>query len=113
LLLAAELPEVGAATVRPGSPGCWSRSPPQAPWCCSWPAPGDAWGHILGVFTVVAAFVVGVLIFVQTVGLGRRRRTREQSLYDWISVAGLHVDFGLRIDPLTLRSYCSSRVSAA
>src|SRR6185312_1906496 len=29
-------------------------------------------------------------------------RTREQSLYDWISVAGLHVDFGLRIDPLSL-----------
>jgi NADH-quinone oxidoreductase subunit L len=103
LLLAAELPEVGAAT---GSAGlAWL--------LVALPAAGalvlflagrraDAWGHILGVLTVVAAFVVGVLIFVQTAGLPAADRTREQSLYDWISVAGLHVDFGLRLDPLSL-----------
>ena len=103
LLLAAELPEVGAAA---GSASlAWL--------LVALPAAGalvlflagrraDAWGHILGVFTVVAAFVVGVLIFVQTAGLAAAERTREQSLYDWISVAGLHVDFGLRLDPLSL-----------
>jgi NADH-quinone oxidoreductase subunit L len=103
LLLAAELPEVGAAT---GSAGlAWL--------LVALPAAGalvlflagrraDAWGHILGVLTVLAAFVVGLLIFVQTVGLPAAERTREQSVYDWISVAGLHVDFGLRLDPLSL-----------
>ena len=29
----------------------------------------DAWGHVLGVLTVVASFVFGLLIFVQTLGL--------------------------------------------
>ena len=30
------------------------------------------------------------------------QRTRELSLFDWITVGGLHVDFGLRLDPLSL-----------
>src|SRR4029078_12140323 len=51
---------------------------------------------------VVAAFVVGVLIFVQTTNLPVAERTRELSLYGWRSCAGLNVDFGLRIDPLSL-----------
>jgi NADH-quinone oxidoreductase subunit L len=103
LLLAAELPEVGPAT---GSAGLgWL--------LVALPAAGalvlflagrraNAWGHILGVLTVVAAFVVGLVIFVQTAGLPAAERTRELSLYDWISVAGLNVDFGLRLDPLSL-----------
>jgi NADH-quinone oxidoreductase subunit L len=62
----------------------------------------DAWGHWLGVGTVAAAFVVGLVIVLDTAGLDPEQRTREQSLYDWISVAGLSVDFGLRLDPLSL-----------
>ena len=62
----------------------------------------DRWGHILGVLSVVASFVIGLLIFLQTLGLEPAARTREQSLYDWISVAALQVDFGLRLDPLSL-----------
>jgi NADH-quinone oxidoreductase subunit L len=62
----------------------------------------NAWGHWLGVFTVVASFVVGLLIFFETLGLDAAQRTRELSLYDWVAVAGLNVHFGLRIDPLSL-----------
>ena len=62
----------------------------------------DAWGHVLGVLTVVASFVVGLTIFFETLGLAPEERTRELSLYDWISVGSLHVDFGLRLDPLSL-----------
>jgi len=62
----------------------------------------DRWGHLLGVLTVVAAFVVGLLIFLETTGLDAGQRTRELSLYRWIDVGGLNVDFGLRIDPLSL-----------
>ena len=62
----------------------------------------DAWGHWLGVATVLGSFVVGLLIFLETVGLPAEERTRELSLFEWISVAGLDVDFGLRLDPLSL-----------
>jgi NADH-quinone oxidoreductase subunit L len=63
---------------------------------------GDRWGHWLGVGTVLASFAVGLLIFLDTVALDPAQRTREQPLYDWISVTGLNVEFGLRLDPLSL-----------
>lgn len=62
----------------------------------------DAWGHWLGVATVVGAFVVGVAIFLQTLGLPADERLREQSLWSWMSSGALEVDFGLRIDTLSL-----------
>lgn len=62
----------------------------------------DAWGHWLGVATVVVAFVVGVTIFLQTLGLPADERLREQSLWSWMSSGALEVDFGLRIDTLSL-----------
>src|ERR671931_1976999 len=62
----------------------------------------DAWGHWLGVLTVAVSFGLGLAIFIETAGFDPEHRTRELSLFDWISVAGLHVDFGLRLDPLSL-----------
>jgi NADH-quinone oxidoreductase subunit L len=62
----------------------------------------DAWGHLLGCLTVVAAFVVGLTIFLHTLGQAPEQRTTELNLYSWIPVNALHVDFGLRIDPLSL-----------
>jgi NADH-quinone oxidoreductase subunit L len=103
LAQATELPEVGAAT------GAASLA-----WLLfTLPALGalvlfvlgrraDAWGHILGVLTVVASFAVGLTIFFETLGLDPDQRTRELSLYDWISIGSLNVDFGLRLDPLSL-----------
>ena len=103
VVLASELPEVGAAS------GVAS---------LAWllfvlPAIGavvllvagrraDPWAQWFGVATVVASFALGLSIFLETVGLAPEQRTRELSLFDWISVAGLDVDFGLRIDPLSL-----------
>ena len=49
-----------------------------------------------------AAFVVGLLIFFDTLALAPEQRTRELSLFHWFAVGGLHVDFGLRLDPLSL-----------
>ncbi|MCW2719072.1 MAG: proton-translocating NADH-quinone oxidoreductase, chain [Pseudonocardia sp.] len=62
----------------------------------------NPWGHWLGVLTVVASFVLGLAILLETLGLPAAQRTTEVSLYDWIHVAGLNVDFGLRLDPLSL-----------
>ena len=62
----------------------------------------DRWGHWLGVATVAGAFVVGLLIFLETLALDPDQRTRELSLFQWFAVGGLDVDFGLRLDPLSL-----------
>jgi NADH-quinone oxidoreductase subunit L len=62
----------------------------------------NAWGHWLGVGSVLASFVLGVLIFVQTLGVDPEQRTTEVSLYSWIASGTLDIDFGLRIDPLSL-----------
>ncbi len=62
----------------------------------------NAWGHWLGVLTVVGSFALGLAIFFETIGLDAAGRTRELPLYDWIAVAGLNIDFGLRLDPLSL-----------
>ncbi len=62
----------------------------------------DRWGHWLGVATVAGAFVVGLLIFFDTLALDPAQRTRELSLFRWFAVGGLDVDFGLRLDPLSL-----------
>ena len=37
----------------------------------------DRWGHWVGVGTVVAAFLVGLAVLVNTVGLPPEQRTRE------------------------------------
>jgi NADH-quinone oxidoreductase subunit L len=103
LVLAAELPEVGPATGVAGLAWLLFVLPALSALVLFLVGRrADAWGHILGVLSVVAAFVVGLLIFLQTLGLEPAERTRELSLYDWFSVAGLHVDFGLRLDPLSL-----------
>ena len=62
----------------------------------------DAWGHLLGCLTVIGAFVVGLLLFLQALGASPEQRTTELHLYDWIPVNALQVEFGLRLDPLSL-----------
>ncbi|HEY2203825.1 MAG TPA: NADH-quinone oxidoreductase subunit L [Pseudonocardia sp.] len=62
----------------------------------------NAWGHLLGCLTVLGAFAVGLAIFLQTLGLPADQRTSELHLYSWIPAGALNVDFGLRIDPLSL-----------
>src|SRR3954449_4295036 len=62
----------------------------------------NRWGHWLGVATVAAAFVIGLLIFFATLALPPELRTRELSLFRWFGVGSLQVDFGLRLDPLSL-----------
>jgi NADH-quinone oxidoreductase subunit L len=58
----------------------------------------NAWGHLLGVATVAASFVYGLLLFFTADG----KATVDTKLYSWIPVGALQVDFGLRIDSLSL-----------
>ncbi|AGL13939.1 NADH-quinone oxidoreductase subunit L [Actinoplanes sp. N902-109] len=61
----------------------------------------DKWGHWLGVLAVAASFVLGLSMFFSLRGLDAGARSGQQSLWDFISVGGLHVDFGLLFDPLS------------
>ena len=62
----------------------------------------DRWGHLLGCVTIAAAFVWGVVLFFHETGLPAAQRVTNLHLYTWIPVNDLQVDFGLRLDPLSL-----------
>ncbi|MGP4015247.1 NADH-quinone oxidoreductase subunit L [Saccharopolyspora sp. 5N708] len=62
----------------------------------------NGWGHILGCATVIASFVYGVLLFSSIAGMPEGGQVRELQLFSWIPVNALQVDFGLRLDPLSM-----------
>jgi NADH-quinone oxidoreductase subunit L len=64
--------------------------------------PTNAWAHLLGCATVLAAFGYGVAVLVEWLGLSAEERTRELHLGTWFAVNALQVDYGIRLDPLSL-----------
>nr|WP_223207889.1 NADH-quinone oxidoreductase subunit L [Actinopolyspora erythraea] len=60
----------------------------------------NGWGHLLGCATVIASFGYALALF-SSVG-GSEAGARSLRLFSWIPVNSLQVDFGLRIDPLSL-----------
>jgi NADH-quinone oxidoreductase subunit L len=62
----------------------------------------NAWGHLLGCATVLTAFGYGVVLFCQWLGFDAAQRTRELSVGTWFAVNSLQVNYGLRLDPLSL-----------
>ncbi|SDJ80245.1 NADH-quinone oxidoreductase subunit L [Actinopolyspora mzabensis] len=60
----------------------------------------NGWGHLLGCATVIASFGYALALFT-SVG-GAEQAARSLHLFSWIPVNSLQVDFGLRIDPLSL-----------
>src|SRR5215469_4454777 len=61
----------------------------------------DKWGHLLGVVSVGAAFVLGLIYFFSLRGLAGPYRAASLNLFDYIPVGGLRVEFGLLYDPLS------------
>lgn len=57
----------------------------------------DGWGHLLGCATVIASFGYGVALFTSVGAAGATLH-----LFSWIPVNALQVDFGMRMDPLSL-----------
>ncbi|HWE88973.1 MAG TPA: NADH-quinone oxidoreductase subunit L [Pseudonocardiaceae bacterium] len=62
----------------------------------------NGWGHLLGCLTIVAAFGYGLALFLNSTGLPVAQRVQNLHLFSWIPVGNLQVDFGLRLDPLSL-----------
>ncbi len=61
----------------------------------------DRWGHWLGVASIGAAFVLGLVYFFQLGDLPADERSAELTLFQFIHVGSLSVDFGLLFDPLS------------
>ncbi|MGU3499343.1 NADH-quinone oxidoreductase subunit L [Mycobacterium sp. C31M] len=62
----------------------------------------DRWGHLLGCATALGSFVLGVLVFMNLLGRPVQDRTVTQTLFSWVPVGELRVDFGLQVDQLSI-----------
>ncbi len=62
----------------------------------------DAWGHLLGSATAIASFVCGTVLFAHLLGRPAEDRVLNPSLFSWVEVGALKVDFGLRLDALSV-----------
>ena len=61
----------------------------------------DRWGHWLGVASIFAAFVLGLVYFFRLDDLPADDRSAELTLFQFLHVGSLTVDFGLLFDPLS------------
>src|SRR5438270_7919634 len=59
----------------------------------------NRWGHLLGVATVVAAFLIGLLCTFQLAGIDSR--SVDVPGYMWVAAGHLKIVFGLLYDPLS------------
>ncbi|OBJ73177.1 NADH-quinone oxidoreductase subunit L [Mycobacterium sp. 1274756.6] len=62
----------------------------------------DRWGHLLGCATVLGSFGIGLVLLVELLGRDAADRALRSTLFSWVPVAELRVDFGLLIDPLSI-----------
>ena len=62
----------------------------------------DARGHLLGCLAALASFAAGVVLFVDMLGRHAEDRVVHEALFSWVPVGGLHVDFGLQLDALSM-----------
>jgi len=61
----------------------------------------DRWGHLLGCASVGVSFVLGLIYFLELRNLPADARNGELSLFTFVPVADLRIDFGLLFDPLS------------
>ncbi|MBM7280146.1 NADH-quinone oxidoreductase subunit L [Gordonia rubripertincta] len=62
----------------------------------------DRWGHLLGTAAAIASFVVGLVMFAGMVSRPADDRGVTDTLFSWVPVGELQVDFGFRLDQLSM-----------
>jgi NADH-quinone oxidoreductase subunit L len=62
----------------------------------------NLWGHLLGCAASLASFAVGAVLFAGMLGRPGEDRAVHEKLFSWVPVGGLHVDFGLQLDQLSM-----------
>lgn len=63
---------------------------------------GDAWGHLLGCAAALGSFLVAVGAFLGMLGRTGPDRVMHEVLFSWVPAGGLHIDFGLALDQLSV-----------
>ncbi|MDL9938851.1 NADH-quinone oxidoreductase subunit L [Gordonia sp. ABSL1-1] len=62
----------------------------------------DRWGHLLGTALALASFAVGAAMFAGMVSRDTDERAVSDTLFTWVPVGELHVDFGFQLDQLSM-----------
>lgn len=62
----------------------------------------DAWGHLLACAAVVGSFLCGAVLFAHLLSLPGDQRVVRHTLFSWVPVGVLRVDFGLLLDALSV-----------
>ena len=62
----------------------------------------DAWGHLLACAAVFGSFVCGAVLFAHLLGMPGDQRVVQHTLFSWVPVGVLRVDFGLLLDALSV-----------
>jgi NADH-quinone oxidoreductase subunit L len=62
----------------------------------------NAWGHLLGCAASLGSFVVAAVLFTDMLTREADHRTITETLFSWVPVASLQVDFGLQLDQLSM-----------
>ncbi|MFI7170087.1 NADH-quinone oxidoreductase subunit L [Rhodococcoides fascians] len=62
----------------------------------------NSWGHLFATAAAVSSFVVAALVFSSMLGRDESDRTLTHTLFRWVPVDELQVDFGMRADQLSI-----------
>ncbi len=62
----------------------------------------NSWGPYLGVLTVCASAVLGVLLLIEMMGLPTEERAITQVAYQWVFVGNFAVDLAFQLDQLSM-----------
>lgn len=62
----------------------------------------NSWGHWLGTASILASFVLGIVMFVKMLALSPDERSIDLHLFDFLQTGPLNVDFGILLDPLSM-----------
>ncbi|MGB4324684.1 MAG: NADH-quinone oxidoreductase subunit L, partial [Candidatus Nanopelagicales bacterium] len=62
----------------------------------------NSWGPYLGVLTVTASAVLGVLMLINMMDLPAEERTISQVAYQWVFVGDFSVDLAFQLDQLSM-----------
>lgn len=62
----------------------------------------DKWGHWLAIGASTVSFVLGLAAAIQLLQLDASARILETQLFTWVAAPGLQIDFGTRVDPLSI-----------
>ena len=62
----------------------------------------NTWGHLLACATVIGSFVCGTTLFTHLLNQPAEHRIVHERLFSWVPVGALRVDFGLKLDALSV-----------